>query len=267
MCHGRGSNPHVLRHTVLSRACLPIPTPWQYSAIVPDAIYAILGSVDITYTRKHNSRSTRISIAIKNGAVVVTAPKLIPKLIIDAFVSKNREWIEKNLQKSAKKLSVETTDSVLVFGKTYKKIILDREAQSKAPKPVEITGTKIVITPVSQTLESTKKTLDRWLKQTAEKYIVPRTHQLGTKMNTKFASIALKQQSTRWGSCSSRGNLNFNWRLVHYPTAIIDYVIIHELAHRTHMHHQASFWALVAKYDPNYKQHINWLKRYGTTVE
>ncbi len=85
-------------------------------------------------------------------------------------------------------------------------------------------------------------------------------------MNTSINKITLRQQKTRWGSCSSAGNLNFNWRLVHYPPEVIDYVIIHELAHRTHMDHSSSFWQLVARYDPDHLKHRNWLKKHGVSV-
>ena len=85
-------------------------------------------------------------------------------------------------------------------------------------------------------------------------------------MDINFNSITLREQKTRWGSCSSKGNLNFNWRLVHYRPEIIDYVIIHELAHRTHMNHSAKFWQLVEKYDPEYRKHRGFLKRHGMAV-
>ena len=100
---------------------------------------------------------------------------------------------------------------------------------------------------------------------TAEKYIRQRAEQVAKKMQIDFRGLTLRQQKSRWGSCSSRGNLNFNWRLVHYPPQIIDYVIIHELAHRREMNHSAAFWRLVGHYDSEYKQHRQELakKRYN----
>ena len=80
-------------------------------------------------------------------------------------------------------------------------------------------------------------------------------------MDIAYQRISLRQQSSRWGSCSSRGNLNFNWRLVHYPPAIIDYVIIHELAHRLEMNHSKKFWAIVKKFDSEYLIHKGQLRK------
>ena len=103
--------------------------------------------------------------------------------------------------------------------------------------------------------------LQRFLVGVATKYVVTRTQQLAKVMGIKYGRISIREQRSRWGSCSSRGNLNFNWRLVHFPTEIIDYVIIHELAHRLEMNHSAKFWQIVAKYDPAHRIHRGHLKR------
>jgi len=108
--------------------------------------------------------------------------------------------------------------------------------------------------------------LEKFLKNTANHYIIARTHKIAEKMDLKFNKITLKKQKTRWGSCSSQRNLNFNWQLVHFETHIIDYVIIHELSHLVHMNHSRDFWKLVERYDPEYKKHVGWLKRNGLNL-
>lgn len=75
--------------------------------------------------------------------------------------------------------------------------------------------------------------------------------------------ITVRDQKTRWGSCSSKGNLNFNYRLAYMPSAILDYVVVHELAHLRHMDHSKEFWALVGVYLPDYKERRKWLKEHG----
>lgn len=75
--------------------------------------------------------------------------------------------------------------------------------------------------------------------------------------------ITIKNQKTRWGSCSSKKNLNFNYRLAYMPQEILDYVVIHELAHLRHMNHSKQFWALVEQYLPDYRERRRWLKEYG----
>ena len=78
--------------------------------------------------------------------------------------------------------------------------------------------------------------------------------------------ITIRNQKTRWGSCSAKGNLNFNWRLILAPEPVLDYVVIHELAHRKEMNHSPAFWAEVEKILPDYRERRKWLKTYGQTV-
>lgn len=82
-------------------------------------------------------------------------------------------------------------------------------------------------------------------------------------MGVRFQRIAVREQKTRWGSCSSRGNLNFNWKLILMPEQILDYVVVHELAHLKQMNHSEAFWAEVGRVLPDYKAQRAWLKIHG----
>ena len=82
-------------------------------------------------------------------------------------------------------------------------------------------------------------------------------------MDISYGRITIRCQHTRWGSCSSKGNLNFNCLLMLAPPEVLDYVIVHELCHRKHMNHSAAFWAEVAQVLPDYTRCIHWLKTQG----
>ena len=79
----------------------------------------------------------------------------------------------------------------------------------------------------------------------------------------RYNSITVRDQKSRWGSCSSRGTLSFNYRLIFAPPAVLDYVVVHELCHLTHMNHSKDFWRKVASVMPEYKVHRQWLKDHG----
>ena len=82
-------------------------------------------------------------------------------------------------------------------------------------------------------------------------------------MGVTFGRVTIRCQRTRWGSCSSRGNLNFNCLLMLAPEEVLDYVVVHELAHRKQMNHSALFWQEVEQECPNYKKSLRWLKDRG----
>ena len=82
-------------------------------------------------------------------------------------------------------------------------------------------------------------------------------------MGVSSGRVSIRDQRTRWGSCSGKGNLNFNWKLSLVPDEILDYVVVHELAHRIEMNHSANFWREVEKILPDYRERRMWLKENG----
>lgn len=99
--------------------------------------------------------------------------------------------------------------------------------------------------------------------QKALKIFPERTAFFAERMGVDYGRITVQEQKTRWGSCSQKGNLNFNWKLVLMPQALLDYVVVHELAHRKEMNHSARFWAIVEQELPDYQKRRNELKKLG----
>lgn len=81
-----------------------------------------------------------------------------------------------------------------------------------------------------------------------------------------YTSVTVRDQKTRWGSCSSRGTLSFNYRLIFAPPAVLDYVVVHELCHLTHMNHSKDFWNMVESVLPCYREQRKWLREHGSEL-
>ena len=104
------------------------------------------------------------------------------------------------------------------------------------------------------------------LGQQAADYIPGRVALFAPLLGVTYRNITIRCQRSRWGSCSSQGNLNFNCLLMLVPKDVLDYVVVHELCHRKQMNHSAAFWAEVEKMVPNWKQHRKWLKDNGNAL-
>ena len=103
----------------------------------------------------------------------------------------------------------------------------------------------------------------KYYRNLAREVLGARTGYYARKMGVTYGRISIREQKTRWGSCSSKGNLNFNYRLYYMPAELMDYVIIHELCHRKYMNHSKEFWDEVSRYCPDYAAKRQKLKDYS----
>lgn len=115
--------------------------------------------------------------------------------------------------------------------------------------------------------EQQKKALEDRYRKAAKEYIPKRVAFYQSFMSGSYERITIRDQKTRWGSCSSKGTLSFNWRLMLAPPAVLDYVVVHELCHLMHMNHSKAFWNAVEEIMPDYKIHRKWLKENGNKLQ
>lgn len=114
--------------------------------------------------------------------------------------------------------------------------------------------------------EAQKKALEMRYREAAREYIPKRVLYYQQFIEGTYKRITIRDQATRWGSCSSSGTLSFNWRLMLAPPAVLDYVVVHELCHFEHMNHSKEFWSAVERVLPEYKEHKKWLKEHGSML-
>lgn len=117
--------------------------------------------------------------------------------------------------------------------------------------------------PVSDLTDTQRTALEKRYIDAAKEYFPKRVAYFHQFTGGTYSRITIRDQKTRWGSCSAKGTLSFNWRLMLAPPAILDYVVVHELCHLTHMDHSPAFWQAVGEVYPDYRTARKWLKDHG----
>lgn len=103
-------------------------------------------------------------------------------------------------------------------------------------------------------------------REAAREAIGQKLRYYASRMGVTYGRVSIRDQKTRWGSCSAEGNLNFNWRLIMAPPGVMDYVVVHELAHRKEMNHSRNFWKVIEEAMPDYWKYKAWLKENGNIL-
>ena len=231
-----------------------------------------MGSTVIPYTIRRSRRAKYVSISIGADGVQVVAPVSMEDNKIIPLVENKREWIFHKFENYRQRLTqvrIEreyiSGEEFLFMGENYPLMVQEHEGRSNS---VDLINDQFLVllhkdTPEKQRRLVIQKTLEQWYISRAKELIQERLELYIPKISVKVNMVRLKNQKTRWGSCSQKGNLNFNWKLVMAPTPIVDYVVVHELCHLRQMNHSKEFWQLVARYIPDYKEKRKWLKDYG----
>lgn len=174
-------------------------------------------------------RSNRKTVAIQvnsNLSVTVRAPRSVSEKDIEEILKKKEAWISKHIEK-----------------------IKEAKERFEAEPTEKLTREKVIA-----------------LAEEALKVIPERVEYFAKVIGVTYGKITVRNQKTRWGSCSSKGNLNFNCLLMLAPPEVLDYVVVHELCHRKQMNHSKAFWLEVEKVLPNYKEVRKWLKEEGSQM-
>lgn len=150
---------------------------------------------------------------------------------------------------------------ILYRGKWYTIQVLEDSRRRRAR--VELEGEKMRIHTPDTSPAWLRGSLERWYMKQAHVIFPVRVMHYQQMTGGVVKAIHIKDQKTRWVSCSSLHNLNFNWRLLMAPPEVLDYVVVHELCHLTHMNHSREFWNMVERVMPEYKERRKWLREQG----
>jgi predicted metal-dependent hydrolase len=208
-------------------------------------------------------RSRRKTIAVeitKEGGVLVRAPLKLARREVLAFVHQNRSWIARKLAQ-ARVLQEERTPRRFLEGESFH--FLGEQHRLRYVAGGEYlrkeNGEFLLGNDLSSRAESLFRT---WYRARAREIFEQRVEHFALRMGLRVQSVRITDARERWGSCSALGTLNFAWRLVMAPPGIIDYVIVHELAHLVQMNHSRRFWDCVAGIIPDHPARRKWLREH-----
>jgi predicted metal-dependent hydrolase len=214
---------------------------------------------DLPYRVRRSDRARRVRVSVDaHGEVEVVLPRRSPERAAAAAVVELRTWIERRLAEASA-----VRDAIAARGAAVP--YLGRELALR-PEPgrsrVHRRG-DLLLVPAD---ERAPAAIERWYRRAAEREIAPRLDAAVAALGTRYAKLTIRNQRTRWGSCSTTGAMSFNWRLLLAPEPVLDYVVWHEACHLRVMDHSPDFWALVRHHCPGYEIHRRWLRRHGATL-
>jgi len=227
----------------------------------------IVNDEKLEYYLKYSRRKS-VEIKIKaDGQIYVSAPFYVPKKDVEAFLTNKFTWIKNkltSLSSSGEEAKGNLTDrkSIPFFGKSVLFQIVEYDL--KRVKTKLENGTLTVFIPKGFN-EADKnllavETLRKFYIDKTREYIINKIPYYEKLIGVEVKAVKIKDQSTRWGSCSSKMNLNFNFRLSMMTETAIDYIIVHELCHIKEMNHSKTFWRLVKSFYPECDNAKVWIK-------
>ncbi|MDE2853358.1 MAG: SprT family zinc-dependent metalloprotease [Chloroflexota bacterium] len=227
----------------------------------------------IAYRLRRSNRARRISIRfMPQSGFEIVYPREKAKSDAMAFFQQKQAWVLKTWIEAQAKNTMAMREQRYVDGAELlyfgDKITLKLHEDGEAAR-FSLRDSRLEVV-LPQQLQADQRLLrniiEVFYRQQAKRYLPPRTRQLAQLHGFSYNQVRIKNQKTRWGSCSSKRNINLNLRLMMAPDAAIDYVIIHELCHLRELNHSAAFWALVESYCPKYRQWEAWFKRHGPSL-
>lgn len=215
-----------------------------------------------------STRRKTMALKVSAKGVFIHIPKTLPLTIAKNFVTKKTAWIQKKLHQQSLRQSTEPKfidgESLLFLGESYQLRLIQQNTAPTVIKNQHMLELHGRINRLSKT--GLRSAIIHWYKKQAQQYLNTRTALLANKTGLSARSITIKTYKARWGSCSIKGDIFYNWQLMQTPADIIDYVIVHELCHLRQHNHSPLFWQLVEQHYPNYKTARTWLKNNGYTL-
>jgi predicted metal-dependent hydrolase len=213
---------------------------------------------DLAYTIRRSTRARRVRVRVDaDASVEVVLPARAPQREAALAVRELRPWIDRRIaEANAARARIALPPGTVPFLGACLQIRPD-VGRSRAHRK----GDELHV-PATNPHEA----LERWYRAQARAEIAPRLQAATGALGRPYTTLSIRNQRTRWGSCSATGAMSFNWRLLLAPEPVLDYVVWHEACHLVVMDHSRRFWALVERHVPTYREPRRWLRQNGAAL-
>lgn len=224
--------------------------------------------MNLAYTIKRSTKRRKVTITVeRDRSVIVHAPAGVSDDKIREVVETKRQWIYDKTNHDQKYQDLPhppgkelvNGESALYLGRHYRIEVIETGLS-------EIRFSQRFLVPASHATRR-KAVMQNWYVERARERILPRVRQHARQLGVEFKRAKIVDNRYRWGSCTVKSNVNFNWRLIKAPMFVIDYVIVHELAHLIESNHTPRFWNIVRTQTPRMEKARIWLKEHGQVLE
>ena len=222
----------------------------------------------VTYTLKRTSRRRSIGLRIDDRGLTVNVPLRASEKWLHSVLQERADWVVEKLATWQAKKPVQQQwvdgEPILFRGETFKLRIVP----SLFDAPPQLHGIHLIVH-VSKTDNPAviEKIMERWYRREALQLFTECIEHFAPLMNVSAREIKLSAARMQWGSCTTRGTVRLNWQLIRMPLHLIDYVVVHELAHLVEMNHSAAFWREVGEVCPDYAKLRMELRRWSPAAE
>jgi predicted metal-dependent hydrolase len=242
------------------------------------------------YSVRVSARACRVRLVMTvDRGLEIVVPRGFDRRQIPGLVETKRAWIERAgarveshrarleaeppqlpgriaLQALGEEWKVEYRPRPVAATMATRSAVAGEKVRVAAAVAREHPGHRLMVTGNPEDSAACGEALRRWLGRKAREALVPRLEEVAREQGLKYCRVSIRQQRTRWASCSRRGTISLNARLLFLPPAVVDYVLLHELCHIIEMNHSPRFWTLLGYHDPQCRAHRKVLKRAGESI-
>lgn len=211
--------------------------------------------IEVRFRRAANTRRLKLRVSHLDGRVTVSSPPRVVHSVVRAFVEEKEDWIRTQLAQCPDEIFAVRGSTIPIEGR----MTLVDAGPVSAPR---LSDRRLVVSecrPVEPQVAA-------FLKTRARDRLAHACNAHAKRLGREYGRLTLRDTRSRWGSCSSSGNLMFSWRLVMATPEVLDYVAAHEVAHLQEMNHSAVFWRLVEELCPDYAVQKRWLREHGSDL-